>query len=142
MFGKREVAQLSAVAVCRSKPPVGPESTFATARSNPRYRIPRRPQPLRWRWMSSRRPNPASDLREDLCGPRDGGMTMSAQALHPVTINVARPIKKGDTDVLEKAKDYASVISRLPFEALYQLCFAPEPTREQIARERFLLDCD
>lgn len=67
---------------------------------------------------------------------------MSAQALHPVTINVARPIKKGDTDVLEKAKDYASVISRLPFEALYQLCFAPEPTREQIARERFLLDCD
>lgn len=69
-------------------------------------------------------------------------MTMSAQALHPVTINVARPIKKGDSVAFEKARDYASVISRLPFEALYQLCFAPEPTPEQIAMESFLLDCD
>ena len=35
-----------------------------------------------------------------------------------------------------------SVIRKLPFEAVYQLYFAPDPTPEQIARELFLLDCD
>ena len=33
-------------------------------------------------------------------------------------------------------------LSRMHFEAIYQLCFAPAPTPEQIAMEEFLLECD
>lgn len=67
---------------------------------------------------------------------------MSAQALRPVPINFACPISEEDRNAIESAEDYPSIIGRLPFEVLYQLCFAPEPTPEQIAREIFLLECD
>jgi hypothetical protein len=41
-----------------------------------------------------------------------------------------------------KTEDDTSIISRLPFEAIYQLYFAPDPTPEQVAMEMFLLECD
>jgi hypothetical protein len=42
----------------------------------------------------------------------------------------------------EVAEDNSNIVSRIRFEILYQLYFAPEPTREQIAMEEFLLECD
>ncbi len=42
----------------------------------------------------------------------------------------------------EPAKDNHNIINRIRFEMLYQLCFTPEPTPEQLAMEEFLLECD
>ena len=39
-------------------------------------------------------------------------------------------------------KDNSNIISNMRFELIYQLCFAPEPTPEQVTREEFLLECD
>ena len=35
-----------------------------------------------------------------------------------------------------------SIVNGMHFETLYQLCFAPAPTAEQIVMEEFLLECD
>ena len=42
----------------------------------------------------------------------------------------------------ESANDSTAVVSGVPFEAVYQALFGPEPTPEDIRREYFLLECD
>lgn len=67
---------------------------------------------------------------------------MSAQALNSIAINVALPIKEQATKTIQRTMGYPNGISRLPSEVVYQMCFADDPTAEQIAKELFLLDCD
>lgn len=67
---------------------------------------------------------------------------MSAQALNPIAINVVRPIKEQATKTIQRTMGYPNDISRLPSEVVYQICFAQEPTPEQIAKELYLLECD
>lgn len=66
---------------------------------------------------------------------------MSAQVVDSVHINLARSFKE-QARARERAEDNPTVIRRLHFETVYQICFAPEPTPEQIAHEIFLLECD
>jgi hypothetical protein len=66
---------------------------------------------------------------------------MSAQANHLGSVIYPHLI---DIDRMNgnKSDDNYAISNRIHLEALYQMCFAPEPTREQIAREQFLLECD
>ena len=66
---------------------------------------------------------------------------MSARSLYAVPANLDRSTEER-CHAFGKIEDQTSIISRLPFEAIYQLYFAPDPTPEQVAREMFLLECD
>lgn len=66
---------------------------------------------------------------------------MSAQAINIAAPALSRPAKKASRAV-ESAMDNHSIINSLSVEGLYQLCFAPAPTSEQVAMEEFLLECD
>jgi hypothetical protein len=65
---------------------------------------------------------------------------MSALVRPPVNIDYSAEPEKEETTLKDSAQ--SSVLSELPLEAVYQLCFAPDPTPEQVAKEWFLLDCD
>ena len=57
------------------------------------------------------------------------------QLVHP--LGGAEKISK-----TEKRDEPTATVSGLPFEALYQALYAPEPTPEEILREQYLLECD
>jgi hypothetical protein len=66
---------------------------------------------------------------------------LSARRLYAVPVNLDRSTEER-CHAFGKTEDDTSIISRLPFEAIYQLYFAPDPTPEQVAMEMFLLECD
>jgi len=66
---------------------------------------------------------------------------LSARRLYAVPVNLDRSTG-ASCHAFGKTADDTSIISRLPFEAIYQLYFAPDPTPEQVAMEMFLLECD
>jgi hypothetical protein len=66
---------------------------------------------------------------------------LSARRLYAVPVNLDRSTEER-CHAFGKTEADTSIISRLPFEAIYQLYFAPDPTPEQVAMEMFLLECD
>lgn len=66
---------------------------------------------------------------------------MSAQVVD-YGLRVLSPSAQVNHRKAEVAEDNRCITKRIRSEILYQMCFAPEPTREQIAMEEFLLDCD
>ncbi len=55
---------------------------------------------------------------------------------------VSSALPRVDHREVAVAEDNHNVVNRIHSEMLYQLYFAPEPTREQITMEEFLLECD
>ena len=66
---------------------------------------------------------------------------MSAQVVDR-GIRVAFPSAKVNRQKAEEAEDNRCITNKIRSEILYQMCFAPEPTPDQIAMEEFLLECD
>ena len=66
---------------------------------------------------------------------------MSAQVLDLGSAVVSTRIKN-DERAVEVTEAKCSVVRGIHHETLYQMYFADEPTREQLAREQFLLECD
>jgi hypothetical protein len=66
---------------------------------------------------------------------------MSTEAIYLDPVDLPHTTKEVRRTV-DASKNNYSVIIKLPSEALYHICFAPEPTPEQITMEEFLLDCD
>ena len=66
---------------------------------------------------------------------------MSTEAIHFVSTALPSTTEEASRIVSATNNSY-NIINKLPFDALYQICFAPEPTPQQIAMEEFLLDCD
>lgn len=66
---------------------------------------------------------------------------MSAQVADfaPVQSSISVELEHQEVRV---AESNPSPINKIHFEVLYQLFFAPPPTREQLAMEEFLLECD
>ena len=66
---------------------------------------------------------------------------MSAQVIDfcPAVSSASAAVDHREAGV---AEENHNVINRIRFEMIYQLCFAPEPTAEQISMEEFLLECD
>jgi hypothetical protein len=69
----------------------------------------------------------------------DGGM--SAEVVD-CSLGVLSSSTRVRDRIAEAVEDNSNTISSIQFEILYQLCCAPEPTPEQIAKEEFLLECD
>jgi hypothetical protein len=66
---------------------------------------------------------------------------MSAQVLD-LGSAVVSTLTRNDERTMEVTEAKCNVVRRIHRETLYQMYFADEPTREQLAREQFLLECD
>jgi hypothetical protein len=66
---------------------------------------------------------------------------MSTEAIYLESVDLPYTTKE-ERRTVNASKNNCNVIIKLPSEALYHICFAAEPTPEQIAMEEFLLDCD
>ena len=66
---------------------------------------------------------------------------MSAQVIDfsPAVLSASPEV---DGREVEAAEDNHSIINKIHFETLYQVCFAPEPSAGEIAMAEFLLQCD
>jgi len=66
---------------------------------------------------------------------------MSAQVLD-LGSAVVSTLRSSDQRAVEVTESKCNVVRRIHRETLYQMYFADEPTREQLTREQFLLECD